>query len=683
MAESQSGTEQYYKDMYERELQKNEELTQTIVGLEAANADLNYKLDKVRKSKLWRATYPARLAWSHFRNLITRIKSYGSFKNIKAKVKSKLIERKAYKSYGTLSMPSEQERQRESAETFPRDIRFSILVPLYNTPEQFLREMIESVLAQTYGNFELCLADGSDAAHSEVGRICQEYAAKDSRVKYKKLEKNEGISGNTNECYQMATGDYIGLFDHDDILHPSTLYEYMKAICEQDADYIYCDEATFKDGNINQMVTLHFKPDFAIDNLRANNYICHFSVFARELAEEEASTRSGFGGKSAPGLFRSEYDGSQDHDMILRLTAKAKKIVHVPRILYYWRSHAGSVASDINAKTYAIDAAKRAVASHLTACGFEGFQIESSRAFQTIFRIRYKLLEKPLISILIPNKDHVSDLKRCVESILNKTSYADYEIIIIENNSTEQETLDYYESLKKLERIKLVTYTGEFNYSKINNLGAAQASGKYLVLLNNDTEVVTRTWLEELLMYAQRKDVGAVGCMLYYEDYSIQHAGIVLGLGAHRTAGHSHYKLPKDNLGYMGRLCYAQNVSAVTGACLMTKKALYDAVGGLNEELAVALNDVDFCLKLREKGLLNVFTPYAELFHYESRSRGRDDTGDSEKEKQNAARYDKECAYFKEKWKDVLEKGDPYFNPNFSLDYSNFVLKGSPKGMLD
>ncbi|HAG68511.1 MAG TPA: glycosyltransferase [Lachnospiraceae bacterium] len=669
---SQSGTAEYYREMYEKEVLKNEELVQTIVGLEAANADLNYKLDKVRKSRLWRATYPVRLCFSHLRNLVTRIKSYGNIRNILVKVKSKLIERKAYKSYGTLSLPDEAERRKEAGEVFPRDIVFSILVPLYNTPEGFLREMIESVLTQTYGKLELCLADGSDGEHGNVEAICREYAKKDARVKYLRLEKNEGISGNTNECFKLATGDYIGLFDHDDILHPSTLYEYMKVICNDGADYIYCDEATFKDNDINKMVTLHFKPDFAIDNLRANNYICHFSVFSKELIDET-------------GLFRSRFDGSQDHDMILRLTARAKNIVHVPKILYYWRSHAGSVASDINAKTYAIEAAKGAVAAHLESCGFEGFKIESSRAFQTIFRIRYRLLEKPLVTIMIPNRDHADDLKRCVESIINKSSYENYEILVIENNSTAPETFEYYESLKKLPNVRLITYTGEFNYSRINNLGAGEARGKYLLLLNNDTEVVTRNWIEELLMYAQREDVGAVGCMLYYGDYSIQHAGIVLGLGAHRTAGHTHYRLPKDNLGYMGRLCYAQNVSAVTGACLMTKKELYDRAGGLDEELAVALNDVDFCLKLRKQGLLNVFTPYAELFHYESRSRGSDVEGtqDSAQARKNAERYESECAYFREKWKEELEKGDPYYNPNFSLDHSNFVLKASPKGMLE
>ncbi len=669
--------EQYYKTLYEEECKKNESLTQSLVDAEAKIADLEYKLDKIRKSKLWKALYPVRLLWSHLHNLIERIRRYGNLRNLKAKIKSKIVERKAYKSYGTQSMPDEETIRTQRETVFDKDVTFSILVPLYNTPERYLREMIQSVLDQTYVKWELCLADGSDEAHAEVGRICEDYARKDeetakalglqgSRIRYKKLEKNLGISGNTNRCYEMSTGNYIGLFDHDDLLHPCALYEYMKAICEKDADYIYCDETTFKGNSIDHMITLHFKPDFAIDNLRANNFICHFSVFDRSLLQETE-------------LFRTEFDGSQDHDMILRLTAVAKHIVHVPKILYYWRSHAGSVASDINAKTYAIDAAKGAVSAHLTSAGFTGFMIESTRAFETIFRIRYRLTDKPLVSILIPNKDHVEDLRRCIGSITERSSYPNYEILVIENNSTDAETFEYYELLEKHPAIRVLKYEGPFNYAAINNFGASFAKGEYLLLLNNDTEVITRNWIEELLMFAQRDDVGAVGCMLYYEDYSIQHAGIVIGLGAHRTAGHTHYRMNKENLGYMGRLCYAQDVTAVTGACMMTKKALYDSVGGLSEEFAVALNDVDYCLKLREKGLLNVFTPFAELFHYESRSRGTDVENASS---ENEERYNEESARFREKWKDALAAGDPYFNPNFSLDYSNYVLAGINKGMV-
>lgn len=658
--------ENYYKTLYEEEVRKNEDLTRTLVDTEAKLADLQYRFDKIKKSKLYRLSAPLRKVWGYFRNAYVRIKRYGSLKNIIAKIKSKMVEKKAYKSYGTQSFPDAETVKKQKETVFAKDITFSILVPLYNTPEKFLREMIDSVVCQTYEKWELCLADGSTDDHSEVGRICNEYASKDKRIKYKKLTENLGISGNTNACFEMASGEYIGLFDHDDIIHPTVLYEYMKVICEKNADYIYCDETTFRGKTIDNMITMHFKPDFAIDNLRANNFICHFSVFDRKLVDKT-------------GLFRPEFDGSQDHDMILRLTAKAGNIVHVPKILYYWRSHAGSVAANINAKTYAIDAAKGAVSAHLKAFGFDGFTIESTRAFETIFRIRYKIIEKPLISILIPNKDHVGDLKRCIESITNKSTYENYEIIVIENNSEKDETFEYYELIKAHEKINVITYEGDFNYSKINNYAAKAAKGEYLVLLNNDTEIITRNWLEELLMYAQREDVGAVGCMLYYEDYSIQHAGIVIGLGAHRTAGHTHYRMPKENLGYMGRLCYAQDVTAVTGACLMTKKSLYDEAGGLSEEFAVALNDVDYCLKLRKKGLLNVFTPFAELFHYESRSRGTDVEAPS---LENAKRYDDESARFREKWAEELKAGDPYFNPNFSLDYSNYVLAGCGQNMV-
>lgn len=668
--------QQYYKKMYEEEVAKNDRLTEELVKAEAKIADLDYKLDKIRNSKLWKMIYPVRLLYSKLKNVLVRVKRYGNPRNLWAKIKSKRIEKKAYSSYGTKSLPDEAKTLEQRSVKFDRDITFSILVPLYNTPEKFLREMIESVTAQTYVKWELCLADGSDDAHAYVGEICKEYAAKDqavaaeyglkSRIRYRKIEKNLGISGNTNVCFEMATGEYIGLFDHDDVLHPCVLFEYMKAICEKNADYIYCDETTFNGKSIDHMITMHFKPDFSVDNLRANNYICHFSAFDRNLLE-------------STGLFRSEFDGSQDHDMILRLTAAAKNIVHVPKILYYWRSHAGSVASDINAKSYAIDAAKGAVGAHLKACGFSDFRIESTRAFETIFRIRYKLLDKPLISILIPTKDHIDDLRRCIDSITRKSSYENYEIIVIENNSTKEETFAYYEEIQENPAIRVVTYEGEFNYSRINNFGASFAKGEYLILLNNDTEIITRNWMEELLMYAQRKDVGAVGCMLYYEDYSIQHAGIVLGLGAHRTAGHTHYRMSKENLGYMGRLCYAQNVSAVTGACLMTRKALFDEVKGLNEELAVALNDVDYCLELRKRGYLNIFTPFAELFHYESISRGTDVENASTK---NAERYNQECELFKAKWQEVLEKGDPYYNPNFSLDYSNYVLSGIGQNMV-
>lgn len=648
---------EYYREAYENERKKSARLSQRLADANAQVEELSGKLDRIKSSGMWKLSKPLRSVYHFVKRTGQRVGNYGSPKGIARKVRNKMIEKKARTQHGSASFPTAEEAKAQRKTVFPRQIKISILVPLYNTPRKFLMEMIESVLAQTYENWELCLADGSDGEHDFVGEMCRDYAGKDKRIIYRKLESNEGISGNTNECLKMATGEYIGLFDHDDVLHPSALYEYMKKICDEDADYVYCDEATFK-GNktIDDMLTLHFKPDFAIDNLRANNYICHFSVFDRKLLEGME-------------LFRSRFDGSQDHDMILRLTARARHVAHVPKLLYYWRSHKGSVASDINAKSYAIEAARGAVADHLRTCGYENFEIVSTRAFETIFRIKYEIKGNPKISILIPNKDHKEDLSRCVESILKESTYDNYEIIIIENNSVTEEIETYYRSLEKQEKIRIVRYEGEFNYSKINNFGASFATGEYLVLLNNDTQVITINWMEELLMYAQREDVGAAGAKLYYGDKTIQHAGIVIGLGAHRTAGHTHYRVAQTNLGYMGRLCYAQDVTAVTGACLMVKKALYDELGGLDEGFAIALNDVDFCLRLREKGYLNLWNPYCELYHFESISRGLDDEGEK------ARRYEEESARFREKWKKQLEAGDPYYNPNFSLDRSDYALK--------
>lgn len=647
----------YYREAYFKERKKAVNLSDRLSDANAQVEELTEKLMRIKGSGIWKLSKPARSLYHFIKRTKERVGNYGSLGGIAGKIRNKMIERRARTKHGTASFPTPEEAGRQRAAKFSKDIRFSILVPLYNTPKKFLIEMLQSVLNQTYENWQLCLADGSDSEHAFVGELCREYAAKDKRICYRKLEKNEGISGNTNECLKIAKGDYIGLFDHDDILHPSALYEYMIKICEEDADYLYCDETTFK-GNktIDDMLTLHFKPDFSIDNLRANNYICHFSVFDRKLLEGME-------------LFRSQFDGSQDHDMILRLTSRAKHVVHVPKLLYYWRSHKASVAADINAKSYAIEAARNAVADHLEVNGFRNFEIVSTKAFETIFRIKYEVLGNPKISIVIPNKDHVEDLSRCVDSILKQSTYDNYEIIIVENNSVTEEIEAYYKSLEKYANIRIVRYEGPFNYSEINNFGVSFTSGEYVVLLNNDTQVISINWMEELLMYAQREDVGAVGAKLYYADKTIQHAGIVIGLGAHRTAGHTHYRVAKTNLGYMGRLCYAQDVSAVTGACLMVKRALYEELGGLDEGFAVALNDVDFCLRLREKGYLNVWNPYCELYHFESISRGPDSSGEK------AKRYDEESAHFREKWKVQLAKGDPYYNPNFSLDRSDYALK--------
>ncbi len=587
----------------------------------------------------------------------TRIKRCGSIKGVCDKIRVKLRQRRAMQSYGTAGFPTDKEREELAGHKFAYMPKFSILTPLYNTPEDFLYEMIMSVLGQTYGNFELCLADGSDERHAYVGRVCRTLAEKDGRIKYIKLEKNEGISGNTNRCFEESDGAYIGLLDHDDVLHPNALFEYVKAINEKNADFLYCDETTFNRGDIDHMLVTHFKPDFAIDNLRSNNYICHFTCFKRDLLKGME-------------LFRPDFDGSQDHDMVLRLTAKAEHIVHVPKILYYWRSHAGSVAADLSVKSYAVDSAIRAIKDHLKESGLEYDDVVSVKEVLTHYHIKYKIKGDPLVSVIIPNMNHLEDLKRCIDSILEKSTYGNFEIIVAENNSDCPDIFDYYEEVVKDSRIRVVYYKGEFNYSAVNNFAANEARGEYFVLLNNDCQVISPDWIQEMLMFAQREDVGAVGAKLRYPDGSIQHAGVILGLGPDRVAGHIFYGFPGDAWGYMGRMTYAQNLSAVTGACLMVSAKHFREVSGLDETFKVGLNDVDFCLKLRLLGLLNVWTPFAELVHYESKSRGFEDTPEK------AQRFAGEVTAFKDKWGSVLAAGDPYYNPNLSLDYQDCRLKG-------
>lgn len=547
---------------------------------------------------------------------------------------------------------SAQRREQEENAQFPKDIKFSVLVPLYNTPESFLKAMIESVQAQTYKNWELCLADGSDGEHSFVGEICRKYADGDKRIKYEKLEKNLGISENTNACIRMATGEYIALFDHDDLLHPSALYEVMRAICEHGADFIYTDENTFSE-EPRDAYNPHFKPDFSPDTLRSYNYICHLSVFSRELLD-------------SVGYFRSEYDGSQDYDLILRLTEKAKKVFHIRKILYYWRAHKNSVAQDVAAKPYTVTAAKKALAAHLERCGLKGEVLDSS--VPTTYHIKYEIDGNPLISVIIPNKDHTDDLDICLKSLYEKSLYKNFEVIIVENNSTEKETFEYYEALtQKHGNIKIVKWEGNFNYSAINNFGVNYAKGEYILLLNNDVEIINGSCLEEMLMFAQRKDVGAVGAKLYYSDDTVQHAGVILGLGG--TAGHAHKHFGRSHPGYMARASIAQNLTACTAACLMMRRDVFDEVGGLDESFEVAFNDVDLCMKIRKKGYLVVFTPYAELYHYESKSRGNDSTPEK------LERFRGEIDRFKEKWQKQLADGDPYYNPNLTLTRDDFSLK--------
>lgn len=556
----------------------------------------------------------------------------------------------SYRKWMEKPLYTEKELEEQRHDLFNKKIKISVITPLYNTPETFLKEMIDSVIGQTYSNWELCLADGSDDNHDYVGDICRGYARKDSRIKYKKLEKNLGISGNSNICLEMATGDYIALFDHDDILHPAALHDVMKEICTKNADFIYTDEAVFYSPDISDVFAIHFKPDYSPDSLLGNNYICHLSVFRKSLLEKK-------------GMFRAEYDGSQDHDLIIRLTNAAETVIHIPKVLYYWRSHQGSVADDLSAKLYAIDAGIKAIEDNLKEQGINA-SVRSADGYPTVYRIQYEL-NKPLskVSIIIPNYNHKEDLSKCINSILEKSTYPNYEIVIVENNSNDDSIFTYYNEITRAyDNIKVVTWEGKgFNWSAINNYGVrAASSGDYILLLNNDIEVITPSWIEEMLMYAQRQDVGVVGAMLYYPDETIQHAGVLLGVN-NRPAGHYYAGEKRGNLGYMFRLIYAQDVTAVTGACMMIRRDVFDKLEGIDEDFAVGYNDIDLCMRARAKGYLVVWTPHAELYHYESKSRGYNDTG---KRKQND---DKEADLFKSRWAEELQRGDPYYNPNLSL----------------
>lgn len=557
-----------------------------------------------------------------------------------------------------------EQLQAQRDQTYEKQILFSVITPLFNTPETFLREMIESVSAQTYQNWELCMADGSDTEHCYVQQICLEYSGKDSRIKYKKLEQNLGIAGNSNACIEMAEGAYISLLDHDDVLHPAALHDVMEAICKQDADLIYTDEATFQSPKLENIVVVHFKPDFAPDNLRANNYICHFTTIRRSLLDR-------------CGAFRKGYDGAQDHDLMLRLTQAAKCIIHIPKVLYYWRASPQSTAASERSKPFASAAGIKAVKDNLTAAGIEA-QVESSRGIPTIYRVSYALQSPPpKVSIIIPNYDHVSDLRTCIESIKTKTTYTNYEIIIVENNSVEAETYAFYQELSsQSDNVTVIKWPGSgFNWAAINNFAVKEAAtGDYFLLLNNDTEVISPNWIEELLMHGQQPEVGVVGAMLYYPDDTIQHAGVILNLGG--VAGHAFHRIQRGRVGYMGRLCYAQNYSAVTGACMLISRAVWEEVSGIDERFAVELNDIDLCLRVREAGYLVVWTPFAELYHYESKSRGQNKAAD------RGLAESPERQLFRSRWSKALEKGDPYYNPNLTRIRSDFSPKGDKEANL-
>ena len=624
-------------------------------------------LSSVTGSHCWKLTWPVRYLISKGRALWHSFPLFVLLAQLRQDGLAGLRQRRQDRRYYEENFPGQTFRAARLApvellvrqsKTQPQGPLISIVVPLYNTPLPFLTELLDSVVNQTYRNWELCLVDaGQD---EKVGQAVAARMAQDSRIRYQKLAKNDGIAGNTNAGFALARGEYIALLDHDDILHPCALWYAAQAIVQEGADFVYTDEVTFE-GKVENTTLYHLKPDFMLDNLRANNYICHLSVFQAALLQ------------AAGGGERGEYNGSQDYDLYLRLTEQAQKIVHIPHVLYYWRSSPTSVASGIEAKTYCIEAAIKALYAHYARLGVAVDEVSMIPDTPGFYKTDYTIQRPGLVSILIPSCDHAKDLRTCVDSIYAKTTYPHFEIIVIENNSKEEETFRTYERLERQhpDSFRVVRWEGTgFNYSALNNFGARFAQGEYLLLLNNDTEVITPRWLEEMVMFAQQERIGCVGAKLLYPDDTIQHAG--LGFGYLTLAAHMHKNFPVANPGYMGRLIYAHDVYGVTGACLMIRRALYEEVGGLDESFAVAFNDVDFCVRVHKAGYQNLFTPFAMLYHYESKSRGLDESPEKR------ARFVSEVTRFQTRWKAELAAGDPCLNPNFDPDRDDFRIKLRP-----
>lgn len=585
-------------------------------------------------------------AWNQFKNnagvqnLVFQIRNFG---------KGKITYSKWYSSHKTSE--SELERQRHVSWSIEAP-KFSLVIPLYKTPEKYLKELIQTLIKQTYTKFEVIFADGSNDNHLE--EIIHHFH--DERLVYMYLKHNGGISENTNAAMDKASGDFIVLCDHDDLLTEDALYEFAKVITENDkCDCVYSDEDKIDNNGV--LFQPHFKPDYNVDLLSNNNYICHLFAVRKELVDKY-------------GQLNPLYDGAQDHDFILRMTENSRVVCHVAKVLYHWRSHSESTASNADAKLYAFTAGQNVVKEHYQrVCPQYSVEKVENGISYGIYHTFFRVNESSLISIIIPNKDHSDDLNIAIKSLEEKNTWKNIEIIVVENNSTEEKTFAYYQDItKKYTNVRVLNYIGEFNYSAINNFGVKEAKGEYVFFLNNDTELVEPDSLKEMVSYLQREDVGIVGCRLLYPDQTIQHAGVVIGIG---VADHAFKGQLSDNgTTYFNRAMTVQDCSAVTAAAMMTKKSVFDSVNGFDEQLAVAFNDIDYCLRVRQKNLLVVYNPYACFYHYESKSRGKDDN------EIKRARYMAEVELFNTRWKEYMDHGDPYYNPNLTISATDYSLRG-------
>lgn len=567
-------------------------------------------------------------------------------------IRDKLRQRHQYKQY--LFTFKKQEDKEEIKKKRVKELQFrpkiSIILPVYDIDEKWLRLCIESVKKQIYENWELCIVDGGSTKFN-IKKVLKKYAEEDNRIKIKFLNKNKGIACNSNEALGLATGDFIGFLDHDDELSPDALYEVVNLLNENPAlDFIYTDEdkITVKGKRIDP----HFKPDWSPDTFYSCNYITHFAVIRKKIISE-------LGG------FREGYDGSQDYDLFLRVTEITDKIAHIPKVLYHWRMVPHSAAFSSHSKPYAYLAAKRAIKDSLNRRKIEGNVLDGpSPGF---YRVKYDIIGNPLVSIIIATKNKGKVLKRCVQSILDKTKYDNYEILIIDGQIEESMVFGFDEETKSNPKVRIKKYNEPFNQPKIYNFAVSLVNSEYIIFLCEDTEIISREWLNAMLEHVQRKEVGIAGALLYYPNNSIQHSGIIIGING--IAGYSFRHFSGKNFGYFNRAKIIQNLSAVSGACMMIKRDVFDNVGGFSEEFHISLSDIDLCLKVKERGYLIVYTPYAELYHYESRYRSCEIGPEKYK------KFEKEIKHFQTKWKDVLAKGDPYYNPNLTLNKEDFSLR--------
>ncbi|MFC1929554.1 glycosyltransferase family 2 protein [Chloroflexota bacterium] len=547
------------------------------------------------------------------------------------------------------------ERQRQESLSLRHRPLVSVITPVWNTGEKWLRLTIDSVINQTYDNWELCLVDGGSSM-PHVRKVLEEYARKAPRIKVKFLLENKGISGNSNEAISMATGEFIVLLDHDDEMAPFALYECVRLLNEiPETDFIYSDEDKITD--TGRRFEPFFKPDWSPDMFLSHIYTRHLGLYRKTIVD-------------IIGGFRMGYDNSQEYDLVLRFIEKTSRIRHIPKVLYHWRSLIDSAASRAGAKPYdAYVSSRMAIGDYMARNAIKGKVVDGS--WPGSYRVVREIIGYPIISIIIPTKDKVDILKRCIESILAKTEYSHYEILIVDNQSTELATHEYYEQIAIRPGIRVLHYDRPFNYSALNNWAVIKAQGEHLLLLNNDTEVISPGWLTAMLEHSQRPEVGVVGAKLLFPYGSIQHCGILLGIGAPQgfaVTGHAFTRCADDG-GYFGRANIVSNYSAVTGACMMMRKRLFKEVGGFDENLSYVCNDIDLCLKIRERGYLVVYTPYAVLYHLEAKTRGYSDTA----QKLLLSKSEKE--YLRARWGPIIDKGDPYYNPNLRLDSGDFQVR--------